>query len=287
MQSNETVLNDNNINYKVCKRLLNSPSDLLQMSVLSRQVTAVSQELQEVTRLLKPLFHNTSTLLMPGAVTPPPNVCSNSCSPAPFVLTQHATADCSDDQNPPSIKVSEESASQGGSDPLQNLPFQNPPLVSHCSAPPSLNSYPHEHPTVPHANSSFIPCLSSASLPSPTMLDLLGSGPQTEPSYQSQPQFQPLCISQSYRDSHSQPLFQPSSMTPLPQEPLVNLEEELQWGQSPTQLSFIDEGQPSMWTETSSMSDKVLHDKQDVNSCVNIEILNLNLISTNCKKFWQ
>lgn len=253
MQSNETVLNDKNINYKVCKRLLNSPSDPLQMSILSRQVTAVSQELQEVTRLLKPLFHNTSTLLMPGAVTPPPSVCSNSCSPAPFVLTQHATADCSDDQNPPSIKVSEESTSlsprkvlQGGSDPLQNLPSQNPPLVSHWSAPPSLNSSPHEHPTVPHPNSSFIPCLSSASLPSPTMLDLLGSVPQTEPSYQSQPQFQPLYMSQSYHDSHSQPLFQPSSMTPLPQEPLVNLEEELEWGQSPTQLSFIDEGHPSM-----------------------------------------
>lgn len=223
------------------------------MSALSRQVTAVSQELQEVTRLLKPLFHNTSTLLMPGAVTPPSSVFSNSCSPAPFDLTQHATADCSDDQIPPSIKASKESASlsprkvlQGGSDPLQNIPSHNPPLVSHWSAPPSPNSSPHEHPTVPHANSSFIPCLSSASLPSPTMLDLLGSGPQTEPSYQSQPQFQPLYISQSYHDSHSQPLFQSSSMTPLPQEPLVNLEEELEWGQSPTQLSFIDEGQPSM-----------------------------------------
>ncbi|GLD69309.1 potassium voltage-gated channel subfamily H member 3-like protein [Lates japonicus] len=38
-----------------------------EMSVLSRQVTAVSQELQEMTRLLKPLFHNPAALLMPSA----------------------------------------------------------------------------------------------------------------------------------------------------------------------------------------------------------------------------
>ncbi|XP_034088803.1 uncharacterized protein LOC117557196 [Gymnodraco acuticeps] len=40
-----------------------------EMSVLSGQVTSVSQELQEMTRLLKPLFHNPSMLLM--RVTPP------------------------------------------------------------------------------------------------------------------------------------------------------------------------------------------------------------------------
>ncbi|XP_061551149.1 potassium voltage-gated channel subfamily H member 8-like isoform X1 [Phycodurus eques] len=47
-----------------------------EMKVLAQRVATVSQELQEMTRLLKPLFHSPSTLLTPSAVTPPPSVSS-------------------------------------------------------------------------------------------------------------------------------------------------------------------------------------------------------------------
>lgn len=225
-----------------------------------------------MTRLLKPLFHNTSTLLIPSAVTPPPSVSSHSCSPAPPLLTQHAPADCSDDQDPPSILVPEPSSPllsttkvvQGEFDPLQCSPSrtvisQNPPRVSHWSAPPSLNSSPPEHTVVPPPySSSSIPSLSSSSHLSfitPLLVDL--SGPGSEPQPQSrlpllsqsvtQLQFQPesQCTSHSYHHSLSQPLLQPSSMVSHPREPLLNLG-EVEWGERTAQLSFINEGQPSV-----------------------------------------
>lgn len=228
------------------------------MSVLSRQVTAVSQELQEVTRLLRPLFHNASTLLIPSAVTPPPSVSSHSCSPAPPPFNQHATVDCSDDHNAPSFLVPEPSSPlstgnvlQSEFDPLKAPSSQNSPLVSHWSAPSSLNSSPHEHTVVPHSCSSSIPSLSSASHPSsvaPMLMDLSIVGPQNHPPTLSQSlsqlQLQPLRISQTH--AHSHPLLQPSSMSPQPQEPLQNLAEAAEWGRSPAQLSFIDEDQRSV-----------------------------------------
>nr|XP_033479043.1 potassium voltage-gated channel subfamily H member 3-like [Epinephelus lanceolatus] len=232
-----------------------------EMSVLSHQVTAVSQELQEMTRLLKPLFHNPSTLLIASAVTPPPSVSSHSCSPAPPLLTQHAPVDCSDNQNPPSLLVPEPSspqpsmtkALQGEFDPLHCPPItsHNPlfphhastaPLVSHRSAPPSLNSSPHEHTLVPHP-SSFIPSLSSSSHPSfitPLLVDLSGpdSGqPQSHPPLQFHSQFT--------SPSYPQPDLQSSSMASHTRESLSNLQ-EVEWGEHTAQLSFINEGQPSV-----------------------------------------
>lgn len=233
-------------------------SDSLQMSVLSRQVTSVSQELQEVTRLLKPLFHNTSTLLMPSAVTPPPCMSSHSCSPAPALLTQHAPVHCPDCQNPPPILVPEPSSPPQSMakvllekfDPLQCSPSQtitsqNPyqtrtaPLASHCSAPPSLNSSPHEHAVAQHPYPCCsIPSLSSSSHLSsipPLLVDLSGPGsePQTHPQYhhpllsqsESQLQLQPesQSMSWSYPHSLSQPQLQtplqPSSMASHPENP--------------------------------------------------------------------
>ncbi|RVE75471.1 hypothetical protein OJAV_G00016890 [Oryzias javanicus] len=67
-----------------------------EMSVLSRQVAAVTQELQEVTRLLRPLLHHPSTFL-----TPPPSLSSHSCSPAPPFPTHHAPVGCPAQQTPP------------------------------------------------------------------------------------------------------------------------------------------------------------------------------------------
>lgn len=240
-----------------------------------------------MTRLLKPLLHNTSTLLIPSAVTPPPSVSSHSCSPAPPLLTQHAPVDCSDDQNPPSVLVPEPSSPrlsmtkvlQGEFDPLQCSPSRtitshNPPVphrasttppVSHCSAPPSLNSSPHEHTVVPHPySSSSIPSLSSLNHPSsitPLLVDLLGPGsePQTQPQSrlpllsqsESQLQFQPESqfISRSYPHSLSQPQLQPplrpSSVASHPRESLVNLQ-DVELGEHTAQLSFINEGQPSV-----------------------------------------
>lgn len=235
-----------------------------------------------MTRLLKPLFHNTSTLLIPNAVTPPHSVTSHSCSPAPPLLTQHTPVDHSDDQNPSSILVpgpdspqlSFTKVLQGEFDPLQCSPSRiitshNPPVphqasaappVSHCSAPPSLNSSPHEHTIMPHPySSSSIPSISSSI--SPLLVDLAGSGsePQTQPQSripllsqsESQLRFQPefQFISRSHPHSLSQPqlhpILQPSSMATRSREPLLNLQ-ELEWGEQTTQLSFINEGQPSV-----------------------------------------
>lgn len=231
-----------------------------------------------MTHLLKPLFHNTSTLLISSAVTPPPSVSSLSCSPAPPLLTQHAPVDCSDDQNAPILApepsappLSMTKALQGEFDPLQCSPSrtiisQNPhqtstaPLVSHSSAPPSLNSSPHEHTVVPHPSSSSIPSLSSQSHPSsitPFLVDLSGPGaaPQTQPQprlpllsqSESQLQFQPesQLMSRSYPHSLSLPQLQPSSVASHLREPLLNLQ-EVDWGERTAQLSFINEGQPSV-----------------------------------------
>ncbi|GLD69310.1 potassium voltage-gated channel subfamily H member 3-like protein [Lates japonicus] len=167
---------------------------------------------------------------------------------------------------------------QGEFDPLQCSPprtiashyplvprqTSTTPPVSHRSAPPSLNSSPHEHTVVPHPySSSSIPSLSSSSHPSsvtPLLVDLSGPGsePQTHPQShlqllsqsESHLQFQPQSqfISQSYphylSQPHLQPLLQPSSMASRSREPLLNLQ-EMDWGEQTTQLSFIDEGQPS------------------------------------------
>lgn len=218
-----------------------------------------------MTRLLKPLFHNTSMLLMPSAVTPPPSVSSHSCSPAPTLRTQRAPAGCSDRQNSPSILVREPSSPppsaaemlQGEFDPLHCSPSRriisrDPPLISHWSAPPSLNGSPHERTIAPHPySSSSIPFLSSLSHLSsltPLLLDLSGPGsdPQTRSQSQSasQLQLQSQCMPSSHRHSLSQPL-QPSSTASRPREPRLNLE-EAEWGERTAQLSFINEGQPSV-----------------------------------------
>ncbi|KAA8579795.1 hypothetical protein FQN60_006888 [Etheostoma spectabile] len=232
-----------------------------EMSVLSRQVTSVSQELQEMTNLLKPLFHNPSTLLMAGTVTRPPSVSSHSCSPAPPPFTQHAPVDCSDDLNTPSILVPEPSSLQpsmkkllqGELDPIQcppsqTLPSHYPP-VSHRSAPPSLNTSPHDRTPVPHPSSISNPSLSSSSHPSsitPPLVDL--SEPDSQPS-QTRLLLESQFMSSSYPHTLSQsllqPLPQPSSMAPHPGEPVLNLQ-EVEWGEHTTQLSFINEGQPPM-----------------------------------------
>lgn len=210
----------------------------LQMTILSRQVTTVSQELQEMTCLLKPLLHNTSTLLLPSPVTPPPSTPSLGCSPALPILTQHAPADCPANQNPPSVLAPEPSspplskteALQGEFDllrcsPSQIIVSQDPPLMAH-----------------PHSSSSSIPSLSKTShLSSIAPLSVDFSGPDGEP--RTQPPSRPSQVQlQPRHQSLSQTLLQLPSMTSHPPEPLLNLEES-------AQLSFIDEGQPPVWRE--------------------------------------
>lgn len=223
-----------------------------------------------MTSLLKPLFfHNTSMLMIPSAVTPPTSVSSHSCSPAPPLLIQRAPEDSSDDQNPTSVLGPEGSSPplsmatvlQEPFDPLQCSPLrtvisQNPPQVSHWSAPPSLNSSPHECTIVPPPlSSSSIPCLSSSSHPSsitPLLVDLSGPGvePQTQAcsclpnTSQSATQLQSHRMFFSYPHSLSQPLLQPSSMASHPQETLLDLE-EVEWGDHTAQYSLKEE-QPSV-----------------------------------------
>lgn len=250
----------------------------LQMSALSRQVTAVSQELQEMTRLLKPLYHNPSALLLQSALTPPPSVSSHSCSPAPPLLTRHSPVDYSNDLRSglaPDASLLSQQMLQGEFYPLLQLsPSQTttsppvlrhtsaPPLpASHCSAPPSLNCSPHEHTLGPHPHpSSSIPSLSLSSHPlpiTPILVDL--SEPSTALQTQSQlllphqsqseSQLQSHRFVPSYSHSHSQPqlqpLLQPPSMTSHPQEPHPTLQ-GVEWGKYTTQLNFVDEGQQSV-----------------------------------------
>lgn len=215
-----------------------------------------------MTRLLKPLYHSTSALLIPSAVTPPPSISSLSCSPAPALVAQHASADCSEDRKPPPAPVPEPSSpplepSPGGIAHHQSSPSQNPPLYSHWSAPSSLNCSLHEHVAMPPPSSSSlsIPSLSLSSHPSsvpPLLVDLSGTG--SEPQTQSQPRPPNLSRSMSqlqvhqdsqyasrlYRHCLSQPLPQPSSMA---SQPLLDLEAE---DLGTAQLSYINEGQSSV-----------------------------------------
>lgn len=187
-----------------------------------------------MTRLLKPLLHNLGVTLMPGAVTPPPSMSSHSCSPAPSLLTHHAPV--GGPNRPPAAEPSSPqlsvTASQGDFDPLQRSPVacHRPPVphqtstvppASHCSAPPSLSSSPHEHTSVPRP-------VSSSSIPSALghlLVDLSGPGGE---------------IPQSYPHFFSQPQLQPSVMAA---QPLLNLQ-EMEWGDHSAQLSYIDEGRP-------------------------------------------
>ncbi|XP_068612322.1 potassium voltage-gated channel subfamily H member 8 [Brachionichthys hirsutus] len=207
-----------------------------EMSLLSRQVTAVSVELQEMTCLLKPLFRNTSMLLLPSAVTPLPSLFSHSCSPAPPPRTQHAPVARS--AHSPSLMLHEPSspplntkALRGELDQLQ-CPSAPPP-VSHCSAPPSLNTSPHEHAIVAHPYSST-PFLSLP--PHPPSVH---SGTCAEP----QLQLHSHLPSQSESHQHSLPQNTPqaSSMAPRPQEPPLSMQGAA-WGEPSTQLSFVNEG---------------------------------------------
>ena len=219
-----------------------------------------------MTRLLKPLFHNPAALLTPNVVTPPPSMSSLSCSPAPPLLTQSRRVDGSDERTRPGVLMPEPSSPQqeafrGEFDPCSPprhyppLPHltDTPPHVSHCSAPPSLNSSPHEHAASPHLySSSSIPSLFSSSRPSsinPLLMHLSGPGIEPQSHLQllsqseSQLQFHPhsqFMSQSSLSQPHLQPLLQPSR----PREPILNLQ-EMEWGGSPAQLSFVDEGQPT------------------------------------------
>lgn len=222
----------------------------LQMSVLSRQVTAVSQELQEITRLLRPLCHGPSALLVPStAVTPPPSVSSLSCSPAlPHAAPRHTPTDCPDDQNhdnrtPEPVEHRKRF--------VANANETNPLLSSHWSAPSSLNCV-SSAPPLPLSSS---PSLSSHTT-SPT---LVVSGTGSEPQTQFQPQPRPHSLSRSAGQIHQEPqrctprhcLSQP--LTPAPEAVLqsrntpLDLEaQDLGEGAAEAELSFIDEGRSSM-----------------------------------------
>lgn len=240
------MYNENNTCLPSC------PPPPLQMSVLSRQVTAVSQELQEMTRLLRPLCHGPSALLVPGAaVTPPPSVSSLSCSPALPHATRPAPTDCPDDQE------------HGASTPepvehRQRFPSggeTNPPLSSHWSAPSSLNCVSVAPPLPP----SPFPCSSSPPTSAALLVDVLGTG--SEPQTQPQPHSRPHSLSRSAGQIHqepqhrtprhclSQPLSPPPGAATQPWDPLVDLEaQDLGEGAATAsaQLSFINEGQSSV-----------------------------------------
>ncbi|CAG5933043.1 unnamed protein product [Menidia menidia] len=243
-----------------------------EMCVLSRQVASVSQDLQEMTRLLKPLLNKPSTVLIPCPVTPPPSVSSQSCSPAPPLIAQHAPVGYSEEQSPPSLlapdpppsPMSASKVFQGDFDPLQCSRTISPPhsphvshqispthLVSHHSAPPSLNTSPHEHIAVRHiCPSSSIPSLPSSCHPSvisPLLVNFSESGIQPQTSPPRLPQLsQPQFTSHSYAHSqvHRMTLPQTPSMAENSQMPLHNLQ-EVEWAEQRTELSFMDECQPS------------------------------------------
>ncbi|KAM6945757.1 voltage-gated delayed rectifier potassium channel KCNH8-like [Aplochiton taeniatus] len=139
-----------------------------EMNTLSRQVSTVSQELQEMTRLLRPLLHGSPALLGPGS-TPPPSARSDGSSPAPAPNPPPSPPAQTDgggqliDLSPSPGTASELvglAAEQGQRScdqrshpravqaPLLAAPptATTPPLLSHCSAAPSLNSSRQEQP---------------------------------------------------------------------------------------------------------------------------------------------
>lgn len=219
-----------------------------QMSVLSRQVTEVSLDLQEMTRLLKPLFHNPPTLLIPNStVTPPPSVSSDAWSPAPLLPAQNEPGDCSGAPNPLAVPGHDLCSPETGAtevlkasglpnqatfDLLQRstpllcqsvtshppLPYESstPPLFCHFSAPPSLNSSSHEHTVGPPSYATYT--ISSLSLRSPschpsTLTPLLRDF--TRPGIPLQTQ----SPSKSRLQSQSHPLLQSQPESHLPYQP--------------------------------------------------------------------
>ncbi|XP_056157061.1 potassium voltage-gated channel subfamily H member 3-like [Lampris incognitus] len=223
-----------------------------EMSVLSRQVSTVSQELQEVTRLLKPLFHNPQTLLVPsGAMTPPPSVSSDSCSPAPPLPAQTTPLDCAGEKDllgnlapsSPHLSTTEvlELSSlpsrgqfdpQLGSPPLLALSIPPPhsltpcqsttlPPGSHYSAPPSLNSSPCEYTAVPRPYSSSsisIPTLSALAPPQPSTLTSLPMDLAAPPATPQQ-QLMPHLNTRGRPAVRHQPPLRPESQPQLRHQP--------------------------------------------------------------------
>lgn len=224
----------------------------LQMSVLSRQVTAVSQELQEMTRLLRPLCHGSSALLVPNAaVTPPPSVSSLSCSPAPpHVASRYTPADCPDDQNHDNRTPEPVEHRQCF---VTNASETNPTLSSHWSAPSSLNCVSFAPPL------PFSPSPSSSSHPTSPTISLVMSGTGSEQQTQFWPQPRPHSLSRSAGQIHqdpqhctprhclSQPLTLPPGGVPQSRDPPLDLEvQRLGEGAVEAELSFIDEGRSSV-----------------------------------------
>lgn len=241
------ICNENNF---CCLPALPPP---LQMSVLSRQVTAVSQELQEMTRLLRPLCHSPSALLVPSAaVTPPPSVSSLSCSPAPpHAASRHTPANCPDDQNHDDRTPEPAEHHQCF---VNNATETNPPLSSHWSAPSSLNCVSFA-PPLPAS-----PSPSSSSHPTSPTLSIVVSGTGSEPQTQFHPRPGPHSLSRSAGQIHQEPMCctprhcLSQSLTPPPGEVLLSrnppLDLEAQdLGEGATaaaELSFIDEGRSSV-----------------------------------------
>lgn len=207
------------------------------MSVLSRQVSTVSQELQELTRLLRPLCHGPSALLVPSAaVTPPPSVSSLSCSPAPpHAIPRHTATVCTDDQNHDDRTPEPERFIADAS--------ETDPLSFHWSAPSSLNCVSCAPPLPPSPSSS-------TSHPTSPTFSLVVSGTGSQPQTKFQPLPRPHSLSRSAGQIHQEPqnvtprhcLSQPITL-PLAPEPLSR---DRQLDLEAAELSFIDEGRPSV-----------------------------------------
>uniref|UniRef100_A0AAV2L7Z4 Voltage-gated delayed rectifier potassium channel KCNH4 n=1 Tax=Knipowitschia caucasica TaxID=637954 RepID=A0AAV2L7Z4_KNICA len=130
-----------------------------EMSALSRQVTSVRQELQEVTSLLRPLLLNPSMVLAPpiANITPPPShQSSHSVSPAPLYLST-SIPHSREEQN--STYLTRKSNHSSTQDLTQSFLVSPVRKSSRSSAPSSLTSSPNER-NVHKANSSSNPTLS-------------------------------------------------------------------------------------------------------------------------------
>ncbi|XP_067117092.1 potassium voltage-gated channel subfamily H member 8-like [Osmerus mordax] len=194
-----------------------------EMSCLSQQVSHVSRDLQEMTRLLRPLLHSSVI----STLTPPPSVTSDSCSPAPAPAPLPCTSATS--FSPAlgvgeTVKLSPQSTSPGV-DLLLNSPGAfYPPRSSYPSVPPSTppapslaprSSSPEERPLLgsrpAHVSSpsSSVTTLPQVSANHPPALDCRGSGVELT----------------------------------FPQGPPQG--KEMEWGLPTAQVSFIDEEGPS------------------------------------------
>ncbi|KAM4558408.1 voltage-gated delayed rectifier potassium channel KCNH8 [Odontesthes bonariensis] len=111
-----------------------------EMNILSKQVSKLSQELQEMTRLLKPLLQTAPQPILMSMVPnlpPPPQTCTSPLSSAACLVAAPPTAPCSP-QRPNTDSLLDSGDTEGVDLPGCLLPTPHPPKRPNSSSPPNI-----------------------------------------------------------------------------------------------------------------------------------------------------